>query len=126
VILLVTGSRHGHPHVVAMLDRWAAKYGAPELVIVGDADGVDRTALEWSIDHHHFFVAFTADWQRHGKGAGPVRNCKMCVLASVGAHCVGFPVGDSPGTRGCMQIADRTGLVVYVVDQHGRPQRYTD
>lgn len=131
-VLLVTGSRKGHPHVRDVLDRYAAKYGLPEVLIAGDnayADRltVDHAALLWALELDVFFVTYGAEWTR-GVAAGPRRNLFMAMLASKwdsanGAHCIGFPVGDSHGTLGCMEHAGHWWLQVFEVDIAGRVRR---
>lgn len=53
-----------------------------------------------------------ADWERHGRKAGPMRNAAMVALGAW--VCVGLPKGPSPGTRHCMALADRAGIPVLV------------
>lgn len=51
-----------------------------------------------------------ANWTRYGRHAGPIRNAEM---VTAGADiCVGYPLGASPGTRGCMALAERAGIRV--------------
>jgi hypothetical protein len=53
-----------------------------------------------------------ADWAQHGKAAGMIRNREMVAL---GADVVlAFPLGRSPGTRGCIRTAEEAGLTVKV------------
>lgn len=127
-VLLVTGSRDGHPHVAAMLDRWVAKFGAPETVVLGDALGVDTGARTWCAAHGYDHEVMKADWESHGKRAGPMRNATMIAWAKGAAwshgtvvHCVAFPVGEAKGTRGCMALALAAGFRVFEVDLAGRP-----
>lgn len=51
-----------------------------------------------------------ADWDRHGRRAGPVRNAAM--VATRPDVCLGFPIGESHGTRGCMALARAAGILV--------------
>lgn len=53
-----------------------------------------------------------ADWERYGRRAGMVRNAEM---VNAGATvCLAFPLGDSPGTRGCIRLAEKAGIPVVV------------
>lgn len=123
-VLIVSGSRDGHPHVAQVLDRWVTKHGAPELVVLGDASGVDRQALDWCIDQGHFFVAFCADWERWGRAAGPHRNLAMARCPDQQSHLVAFPVGLSSGTRSCIHLCMQQEHRVFEVDLRGVPMRY--
>lgn len=46
-------------------------------VIHGGARGADRFAGEWAKDNGISVEAYHADWKKHGKSAGPIRNRKM-------------------------------------------------
>lgn len=51
-----------------------------------------------------------AEWLKHGRAAGPIRNRRMVDL---GADLViGFPLGASRGTRGCMRLARAADIPV--------------
>lgn len=115
--LVVTGTRRGHPHVIDVLDGWLRRHGYPDMVILGDADGVDAMALDWA--HKRGFKGVTfqhiAEWDRLGDAAGPKRNAAMVAHAGPGAHLVAFPDERSKGTWNCVQQASAAGLHVYVV-----------
>lgn len=122
VRILITGSR-------VWVDRQRAADGLlyalsdlftrPELhdldwgqvtVVHGAAPGLDcigaSLAEQWGMrtDPHK------ADWARYGHAAGPIRNAEM---VNAGAHiCVGYPLGISVGTRGCMALAVAAGIRV--------------
>jgi hypothetical protein len=117
-VLIVSGSRAGHPHVAAVLDRWVGKRGAPDYAVIGDALGVDRQALEWCIDRDHFFVAFCAEWERLKGRAGPGRNLRMVKQPPTGSDLVAFPSG-GPGTADCMRAGRAHEHRVFEVDLRG-------
>lgn len=70
------------------------------------ADWVATQELGWPVEAH------PADWDRHGKAAGPRRNREMVQRRP--AVCLAFPDTDRPsqGTRGCMQLARDAGIPV--------------
>jgi YspA, cpYpsA-related SLOG family len=79
-------------------------------LVHGAARGADhiagRIARAWGmrIEEH------PADWDRHGKSAGSIRNTAMVQL---GANvCLAFPIGRSIGTRHCMRLANAAGIPV--------------
>lgn len=49
-----------------------------------------------------------ADWNKHGKGAGPIRNQEMVDLGA--DICVAFPQEGSRGTADCMRRATAAGI----------------
>jgi hypothetical protein len=48
-----------------------------ECIIEGDARGADRLAGEWARHNGIPNYKYPADWTRHGKAAGPIRNTEM-------------------------------------------------
>lgn len=46
-------------------------------LIHGGASGADALAHAWAEAHNVFPVPCPADWKRHGKKAGPLRNAEM-------------------------------------------------
>jgi len=53
------------------------KYKGVTEIIHGDARGVDHSAGEVAKELHLLCKIFLANWDKHGKGAGPIRNKKI-------------------------------------------------
>lgn len=53
--------------------------GPPHIsaIISGMARGADSLAAEWAINAKLKLYAFPADWNKHGKAAGAIRNQQM-------------------------------------------------
>lgn len=49
----------------------------PDIIIQGGATGVDAFALAWAKDRKKKYYECKADWNKHGKAAGPIRNKEM-------------------------------------------------
>lgn len=65
-------------HVFAELDAiHNSDIGPITLIIEGGATGADRFAAGWALDNRVRSMRYVADWKRHGKRAGPVRNAQM-------------------------------------------------
>jgi hypothetical protein len=85
------------------------------VVVHGDARGADRLARDWALAKHRQdgWVAHEphpANWEHFGKAGGFLRNEDM---VSLGADlCLAFPLGRSPGTRGCIKLAKKAGITV--------------
>jgi hypothetical protein len=47
------------------------------IIIQGGAPGADALAREWCADRKVMFINETADWKKHGRAAGPIRNQLM-------------------------------------------------
>ena len=76
----------------------------PMRVISGAARGADRMAAEWAASNDVPCDEYAAEWDRYGKSAGYRRNERM--LNEGRPHLVvGFPQGESRGTRMMMDIA---------------------
>lgn len=55
-----------------------------------------------------------ADWAKHGKAAGPIRNQHMVDLGA--DICIAFPLPTSRGTKHCMEAGRRAGILVRVFE----------
>lgn len=117
--VLVCGSRTFDDGgvVASVLYGLVAKHG-PITVIEGGAPGADTHAGAWAelrgAQHEHY----PADWDRHGKAAGPIRNQQMLDEGKpdVVWAFVDKPLVDSRGTHDMVQRAKRAGLPTYVVE----------
>lgn len=119
--ILITGSRNWTD--AQTLDEALSHFhdAHPNAVLVSGAcpTGADRLAEEawesWggTVERH------PADWDRHGKAAGPLRNQEMVDLGA--DICVAFPLPDSRGTKHCMGAAERAGIPVLTVTTTAAP-----
>lgn len=79
-------------------------------VIHGAAKGIDSAAHDvcegiWPV------TPFPADWNAHGKAAGPIRNKDMANNADA---LIAVWNGKSTGTKNMIDTATKAGLLVYV------------
>ena len=83
-------------------------------VVSGTARGPDRWGEAWAepLDFVEL-KRMPADWDTHGKRAGPIRNEEM---AQRGDALLAFYDGESAGTRNMIETARSEGLIVVVVD----------
>jgi hypothetical protein len=82
------------------------------IVISGHASGADSLGEKFAADHNLQCELFPADWEHHGKAAGPIRNAKMAEVADA---LIAFWDGQSRGTKSMIDLAKRKGLQVAVV-----------
>lgn len=80
-------------------------------VIHGGARGVDTLAAQWASAHRVPTSVYLADWDGHGKAAGPIRNGDMLKDADA---LVAVWDGASPGTANMIRQAMNAGLRTYV------------
>lgn len=87
-------------------------------IISGAARGADSLGEEYAVKNGYQVAVFPADWNRHGKRAGYLRNMQMAQYAIRDA-CKGMLVafwdGESRGTKHMIELATGYGLEVYVV-----------
>lgn len=80
MLLLISGSREGftYEEFVEEIDNLISYEGTtPEVLVVGDAKGIDAYARKWASTVGCKLYVFEADWDRLGKKAGCVRNSEM-------------------------------------------------
>ena len=83
-----------------------------EHVISGHASGADQMAEMWADENRIPLSIDPADWSRHGKSAGPIRNQQMLDEGKPDLV-VAFPGG--AGTADMVRRAERASIAVYVV-----------
>ena len=79
-------------------------------VVCGCADGVDKLGEAWAIYNQIPVARFPADWNTHGKAAGPIRNEQMAKAADA-LICVWD--GVSRGSRNMIRTAIKAVLPVF-------------
>lgn len=113
-VVIVTGSRNwtAYQSIFAAL-----KVHGPNLVVHGGCEsGADSWADEWCINNQVDTVTLRAKWGQRpnvDRSAGPKRNLRM-LKAYPDATVLAFPLGASPGTRGCIELARGLGMKVVV------------
>jgi len=86
-------------------------------VVSGCARGADRLGEEWATVRGVPVRRFPAEWERHGRAAGRIRNAQMiadAIAAPQGGCVIAVWDGRSPGTRHTIELALQRGLAVYV------------
>ncbi len=64
-------------------------------ILHGGAKGADNLAKKYAEFHSISAIEYKAYWNKHGKGAGPIRNEEMAKVADI---CIAFWNGNSKGT----------------------------
>ena len=80
-------------------------------IIQGGAKGADMLAAQWAVEHGVPYETFEADWEKHNRAAGPIRNAEM--LKSGIDMLVAFPGGS--GTANMISICEKEGIKVYKI-----------
>lgn len=77
-------------------------------VVCGGATGADEGGRDWAVWKGIPVKHFPADWPRHGRAAGPIRNRQMAEYAD---QLVIFPGGR--GSANMLKTARELGLAIY-------------
>lgn len=114
--VLVCGGRHYDDmrSVYRELDSLRREHG-PLTVIQGGATGADKLAREWTYLQKDkvTLINVPADWNKHGRAAGPIRNAEM--LDENPDLVLAFPGGT--GTADMVRRAKARGVPVVTVTQ---------
>lgn len=112
--ILVCGGRDydNAEAVYAILDRLYQWAGYQVVIIQGGARGADALGRQWAERNGLEFVEFKADWAKHGRSAGPIRNRQMLQEGHPDLV-VAFPGGK--GTLDMVAAAKAAGVKVVTV-----------
>lgn len=124
--VLVCGSRHFKDKELMedVLKQWDIR-----TIIEGEARGADTLAREYAKENKIERLGFPAQWDLHGKSAGPIRNAQMLaegqpdlVVAFIfkpAADDILYGLSDSQfnrGTKNMINQAKKAGVPVYIVE----------
>jgi ABC-type sugar transport system substrate-binding protein len=128
VRVIISGDRNWTCHDLArrVIARLVARHGEVDIV-QGAADGVDFAFVEAAYDAGCGVCSFPADWDRHGKKAGPLRNQEMVDSGADFAIAVHRSLAWSRGTKDLVTRALAAGIPVYLIDREdAEPRRIRD
>lgn len=117
---LVTGSRKMPAQYEADIYKTLntyLKWHPGAIMINGCAPGVDTICLKWANERGVPVERFPADWEKHGKAAGPVRNRLMLkrLQEAHGQAVFAFshgPLRFSRGTQNMVTQCNNSGIHV--------------
>lgn len=78
-------------------------------IISGGASGADSLAHQYALYNNIYFILYSADWIKHGRAAGYIRNQEMLTNGKPDIV-VAFPGGK--GTAHMVKIAKEAGIEV--------------
>lgn len=94
------------------LDILLSKKRSEICIVSGGAKGADLLGEAYATERGHKCLVMEADWKRHGKRAGYIRNEKMADIADA---VIVFWDGKSPGTCHMIAIAKERQLPLRIV-----------
>lgn len=130
VRVIVAGSRHltqlQHTLIDETLGTIHLHYNNCEIV-TGGAKGIDEMGQEWALYNGVPQERFPADWDTHGKAAGPIRNRHMAEYAAAGPRSGALVLiwdGKSKGSASMLSEARKAGVghIVQVIIEKSAPK----
>lgn len=112
--LIIAGSRGvvmAYKYIVESLEENNIDRNEIECIISGTARGVDKVGEDFAADNMIYCERYPADWDKHGKAAGYIRNTVMAENADA---LLAIWDGESRGTKHMIDIATKKGLTVYI------------
>ena len=110
--LIIAGSRTLNPGYYFLEELLHHFSLYPDEIVCGEAPGVDTAGKHYAFDDYIKVFSFPADWERHGKSAGPIRNREM---AKYGDALLLIWDGKSAGSRNMKHEMQKLGKPIYEV-----------
>ena len=89
-------------------------------IIEGGARGADRIAATWALERENPGLhTFPADWRKHGRAAGHIRNARMLVEGEPDLVIAFSDQPITPGTANMIEQAEFARVPVWIIG-HGR------
>lgn len=85
-------------------------------VVSGCCRGVDRLGERWAKDSNLPVKSFPADWNKHGKAAGPIRNRQMAEYVGSAGGLIAIVSKESKGTKDMIRVAKIYDLKIFAYD----------
>jgi hypothetical protein len=115
--VIIAGSRHmpfsDYPLIARAAARFEETIGPITEVVCGLARGADTFGKKWAMLEKGIPVKdFPADWDTHGKKAGPIRNGEMAEYADA---LIAFLYPNSRGTANMIQQMQNRNKPCYII-----------
>ncbi len=81
-------------------------------IVSGGAKGADTLAKRYAEEHNIPYIEFPADWKKHKKAAGPIRNSEIVNYCDKLIACWD---GKSKGTSDSITKANRLNKFLFVI-----------
>jgi hypothetical protein len=108
--VIIAGGRDYHDYQTLLEAIKEANFDITT-IISGGAPGVDALGERYAVEMDIPLKVFPANWQAHGRAAGPIRNRKMAENAEA---LIAIWDGISRGTKNMIETATKYQLLVYV------------
>jgi hypothetical protein len=108
--VIIAGGRDIHDYNLVLEAVKEAQFPIAT-VVSGGAPGIDSLGEQYAEEMNLKLNIYQADWERHGRAAGPIRNRKMAENADA---LIAIWDGKSRGTKNMIETATKLGLLVYI------------
>lgn len=110
--LAIIGSRNfsDWPFILEKFSELVNQDGFPSHIVSSGASGADAMAERLAKLYSTPTIIHYAQWDKHGKSAGPMRNALIEADADM---VLAFPVGASIGTNQCLSLFRKSGKPIY-------------
>lgn len=116
--ILICGSRDFSNR--KLIEAVMRGFPSDTVIIQGGSSGADALAKEIAKALHLVCVEYPADWNKHGKAAGPIRNTKMLKEGKPNTVYAFYEdYGNSSGTRDMVTKAEKAKICVYEYSSEG-------
>lgn len=111
--VIIAGSRHMPDELFHLISKavFASGFDITE-VVSGCAKGADRLGERWAREKLVPCTRFPADWSKHGKAAGPIRNGQMKNYADAA---IVFIWDNSRGSANMISQMQKANKPVFIV-----------
>lgn len=109
--LIIAGSRNSPNVNIGQILEKHGLYHLTSDIISGGSGVIDRLGEVFANEHSRNLVIFYANWNQHGRGAGPMRNQRMALYADA---LLAIWDGKSKGTLNMIEEMRKLGKPVYV------------
>lgn len=84
-------------------------------IIQGDCKGADKLAAQAALSLKIKVVSCPADWETHGRAAGPIRNRQMLELEPEIVLAFHNNLANSKGTINMLKQSKKKGVLCYLI-----------
>jgi len=112
--LAIVGSRNFNDYKLFCkhVDNWIKENGVPDELVSGGAYGADSLCQKYADEFLIPIKVFPAQWNKYGKGAGPLRNTLIVEHAT---RMLAFPSRKGSGTQDSIRKAKEKNINVKVI-----------
>lgn len=110
--IIIAGSRdiNNYPWIKACINHCDIDITE---IVSGGARGVDAAGEQYAEEYNITVTHFPANWDKHGKAAGPIRNKEMAEYVSPNGGLILFWDGKSKGSANMLLWAKKTNLLIW-------------